>query len=288
VKANADGTTFTSSDTNTFNRSFEWKGNGVNGSSTPTWERTIIVSQLNDSTELVEAQFEESWSIWTSLLPSEGDYTSTKSDKELVRVQYLRVVKQTSAPEVTYRRSFELDFSSISKGKVFAQMRVDKVQGNEVLETASHFGLIASWGAYNPQVSEISVTGTSFRHEDVNGVNAFSAEKDGEKGGLGDGGCYTRQCVRHTNETYSDVFTSTPDADGNTDRPVRSNLDVWVYKYSCTLSDGHEETFEVEFSISSVKNEVDPTTNVYERIIEVKVNGEVVDTMTGRVQLIVD
>jgi hypothetical protein len=287
VKPAANGT-YTSSDTNTFHRSFEWNGNGVNGSSTGEWKQTVILNEINDSTELVEAQFEESWSVWTNLLPSEGNYTSSKSGKELVRVQYLRVVKQTPAPEVTYRRSFELDFSSISKGKVFAQMRVDKVQGNEVLETASHFGVIASWGKYNPQVTSINVLSTEFRNKDITGVNAFSAEKDNDKNGLGDDGKYTRRCVRHTNETFSDVFTSTPDADGNTDRPVRSNLDVWVYTYTCVLSDGHTETFNIDFEIKSVKNEVDPTTNTYERIIEVKVNGEVVDTMTGRVQLIVD
>jgi len=221
----------------------------------------------------------------TSALP-EGKIKEWRGSKTSV-VKYYRVyVKQTPA-EITYRRSFELDFSSISKGKVFAQMKIEKVQGNEVLETASHFGVIAQWGAYNPQVSSISVLSTEFRNEDIAGLNAFSAEKDGEKGGLGDDGKYTRRCVRHTNETFSDVFTSTPDADGNTDRPVRSNLDVWVYTYTCVLSDGHTETFNIDFEIKSVKNEVDPTTNTYERIIEVKVNGEVVDTMTGKVSLIV-
>lgn len=283
VTANADGT-YTSSDTNTFHRSFSWQGNGVNGSSTPTWERTVIVAQLNDSTELVEAQFEEEWSIWTSLLPSEGNYTSSKSGKELVRVQYLRVVKPAAPAEVTYRKTLTIDWSD-TKGSVYADMLTEKVLGTTVLEKAAHYDVMAAWGEYKPQVSSISVTGTSFRNEDIPGVNAYSTEKDGDVTGLGDGGKYSRKCIRHTTETFSDVFTSTPDANGNTDRPVRCNLDVWVYSYTCTLSDGHPETFEVEFSISSVKNEVDPNTNTYERIIEVKVNGEVVDTMNGKVSL---
>jgi hypothetical protein len=234
--------------------------------------------------EVLANLIDEAFATATSL--PEGKIKEWRGSKTSV-VKYYRVYVKPTPVEVSYRRTFNLDFSSINKGKVFAQMRIEKVQGEQVVEAASHFGVIAQWGAYNPQVTSINVLGTSFRNEDIAGVNSFSAEKDGEKGGLGDDGKYTRRCIRHTNETYSDVFTSTPDAEGNTDRPVRSNLDVWVYEYVCVLSDGHTETFNIDFEIKSVKNEVDTTTNVYERIIEVRINGEVVDTMTGKVQLII-
>lgn len=282
VIAKADGT-FTSSDTNTFHRSFSWQGNGVNGSSTPTWERTVIVAQLNDSTELVEAQFEEEWSIWTSLLPSEGNYTSSKSGKELVRVQYLRVVKQTPAAEVTYRKSLVIDLDyAITKGKVYGDMLVEKSQGTEVLEKWSCYGIMAQWGKYNPQVGAQYVTSFEFTTHDKAGENK---DLDADLPGLGDGGCFTRKNVRHTAETYEVQFPSTADTNGNTVRPVRGQIDVWVYTYEfVNPEDNHKESFSVEFEVKSTKSEVNG--NVYERIIEVRINGEVVDTQNGKVELI--
>jgi hypothetical protein len=218
----------------------------------------------------------------TATLPEK--FTKEWRDEKVSVVEYHRIWKKAAPVEVNYRKTLTLDFDD-TKGSIYADMLLEKVQGETILEKAAHYDVMAAWGEYKPQVSSISVTGTSFRNEDIPGVNAYSTEKDGDVTGLGDGGKYSRKCIRHTTETFSDVFTSTPDADGNTDRPVRCNLDVWVYSYTCTLSDGHPETFEVEFSISSVKNEVDPNTNTYERIIEVKVNGEVVDTMNGKVSL---
>lgn len=207
-------------------------------------------------------------------------------DSKTSVVKYYRVFVKAVAPEepIVYRKTLTIDWSD-TKGSAYADMLTEKVQGNTVLEKAAHYDVMAAWGEYKPQVSSIIVTGTSFRNEDIPGVNAYSTEKDGDVTGLGDGGKYSRKCIRHTTETYSDVFNSTADADGNTDRPVRCNLDVWVYSYTCTMSDGHTETFSVEFEIKSIKNEVDPNTNTYERIIEVKVNGQVVDTMSGKVSL---
>jgi hypothetical protein len=216
----------------------------------------------------------------------EGKIKEWRDSKTSV-VKYYRVFVKKAAPEepIVYRKTLTIDWSD-TKGSAYADMLTEKVQGNTVLEKAAHYDIVAAWGQYKPEVKTINVTGTSFRNEDIQGVNALNATSDGDVTGLGDDGKYTRRCVRHTTETYSDVFTSTPDADGNTDRPIRCNLDTWLYEYTCELSDGHTETFSVEFEIKSIKNEVDPTTNIYERIIEVRINGQLADTMNGKVQLV--
>jgi hypothetical protein len=284
VKANADGTTFTSSDTNTFNRSFSWQGNGVNGTSTGEWKQTVILREINDSTELVEAQFEEEWSIWTSLLPSEGNYTSSKSGKELVRVQYLRVVKPAApAPvEVTYRKSLVLDLED-TKGGIYADLLVEKLQGETVLEKWSCYGVMATWGEYKPQVTSQSVSSFEFTTHDKAGE---AKDLEADVPNLGDKGTFTRKNIRHTAETFEVQFPSAADAEGNTVRPVRGQIDVWVYTYEfVNPEDNHREVFEVEFSVESTKSEVNPNTNAYERTIVIKVNGQVVDTQNGSVQL---
>jgi hypothetical protein len=274
VTANADGT-YTSSDTNSFNRTFDWQGNGVNGTSTPSWERTIIVKQLNDSTELVEAQFEESWSIWTSLLPSEGDYTASKSGKELVRVQYLRVVKPEAPKpiEISYRKTLTLDFED-TKGGIYADLLVEKLQGETVLDKWSCYGVMATWGEYKPQVSAQSVTSFEFTTHDKAGE---AKDLEADVPNLGDKGTFTRKNVRHTAETFEVEFPSTADADGNTVRPIRGQIDLWVYTYEFTNpEDNHTEDFSVEVEVVSTKSEVNNST--YERTIVIKVNGQVVDT----------
>jgi hypothetical protein len=281
VTANNDGT-FTSSDGNTFNRSFSWQGNGVNGSSTPTWERTIILNEINDSTELVEAQFEEEWSIWTSLLPSEGNYTSSKSGKELVRVQYLRVVKPEAPKpiEITYRKSLVLDLED-TKGGIYADLLVEKLQGTEVLEKWSCYGVMATWGEYKPQVSAQSVSSFEFTSHDKAGE---AKELEADVPGLGDKGTYTRKNIRHTAETFEVQFPSTADADGNTIRPIRGQIDLWVYSYEfVNPEDNHTEDFSVEVEVVSTKSEVNNST--YERTIEIRINGEVVDVQNGKVEL---
>jgi hypothetical protein len=281
VTANKQGSVFTSDDGNVFNRTFDWQSStGVNGSSTGTWERTIIVSQLNDSTELVEAQFNENWSVWTDKLPSGKE--ASKSGNVIVRVPYLRVVKPTPV-EITYRKSIILDFEdALAKNKAYGDMKVEKMQGENVLSTWCHYDIMAKWGEFDPQVSAQYVTSFEFTSHDVAGE---SKELDADLPGLGDGGCFTRKNVRHTAETFEVQFPSTADTNGNTVRPIRGQIDVWVYTYTFeNPEDNHKETFEVEFEVKSVKSEV--SGNVYERIIEVRINGEVVDTQNGKVELI--
>lgn len=281
-----DGQTFYTNDKNTIRRTENHSADGVNlNVAGGEFRYGALGARLNDTTQVCYAYIADQ-SFATANLPE--SFSKEWRGEKVSVVEYHRIWKKAApAPaEVNYRKVLTIDWSD-TRGAVYAEMVTEKTQGESVIERAAHYDMMAQWGVYNPQVSSISVLSTEFRNEDIAGVNAFSAEKDAAKTGLGDGGKYTRRCVRHTNETFSDVFTSTPDADGNTDRPVRCNLDVWVYTYTCVLSDGHEETFEVEFSISSVKNEVDPTTNVYERIIEVKVNGQVVDTMNGKVSLVI-
>lgn len=285
LTANPDGS-FTTNNGNVITREESHSANGVTMNVAGGFPQEGSLGERTDEgdqiRQIVFAKISDE-AFATASLPEKFD--KDWRDSTISVVEFHRIWKKKADPvEINYRKTLTLDFDD-TKGSIYADMLLEKVQGETILEKAAHYDVMAAWGEYKPQVSSISVTGTSFRNEDIPGVNAYSTEKDGDVTGLGDGGKYSRKCIRHTTETFSDVFTSTPDANGNTDRPVRCNLDVWVYSYTCTLSDGHPETFEVEFSISSVKNEVDPSTNTYERVIEVKVNGQVVDTMSGKVSL---
>jgi hypothetical protein len=283
TEVTANGDVFTSSDGNVFNRSFNWSSTtGVNGTSTPNWERTVILAQLNDSTELCEAQFKESWSVWTSLLPS--TYESSKNGDEIIRVLYQRVVKPEAPVEpITYRKSLTLDFEDAANGEAYGDMLVEKVQGSTILDSWDCFGIMAKWGKYNPQVSNQSVNSFDFTSHDLLGE---TKDLEADLPGLGKGKTFTRKNVRHTAETFEVRFQSNPDADGNTVRPIRGQIDVWVYEYVfVNPEDNHKETFTVEVEVVSTKSEVNPNTNAYERTIEVRINGQVVDVQNGKVQL---
>jgi hypothetical protein len=280
VSMNADGS-FSSSDSNVFTRDFNWNStSGVTGTSFGSWERTIIVKQLNDSTELAEAQFNEEWAIRTTLLPK--DIEAIKSGKELVRVQYLRVVKPEAPKpiEISYRKTLTLDLED-TKGGIYADMLVEQIQGESVLNKWGCYGIMATWGEYKPQVSAQSVSSFEFTTHDKAGENK---ELEADVPGLGDKGTFTRKNVRHTAETFEVQFPSADDAEGNTVRPIRGQIDVWVYTYTFeNPEDNHTEDFSVEVEVVSTKSEVNNST--YERTIEIRINGEVVDVQNGKVSL---
>jgi hypothetical protein len=209
-------------------------------------------------------------------------FTKEWRGEKVSTVKYYRVYTKAAPVEISYRKTFTLDFED-TKGSIYADMLVEKVQGESVLDKWSHYDVMAAWGEYKPQVTAQSVTSTSFTTHDVAGE---AKELEADVPGLGDKGTYTRKNVRHTAETFEVQFPSTADAEGNTIRPVRGQIDVWVYTYTFeNPEDKHTENFSVEVEVVSTKSDVDTKTNTYERVIEVRINGEVVDTQTGKVSL---
>lgn len=227
--------------------------------------------------EVIASPSDEAFATATNLPES---FTKEWRGEKVSTVKYYRVYTKAAPVEVTYRKSLVLDFED-TKGGIYADLLVEKIQGETVLDKWAHYDVMAAWGEYKPQVTAQSVTSTQFTTHDVLGE---AKDLENDVPGLGDKGTYTRKNVRHTAETFEVQFPSTADANGNTVRPVRGQIDVWVYTYTFeNPEDNHTEDFSVEVEVVSTKSEVNNST--YERTIVIKVNGQVVDTQNGSVQL---
>lgn len=278
-----DGTTFSSSDGNVFDRSFSFTSTtGVKGSSIGSWNRTILVETLNDSTELVEAIFDEQWTIWTEQLP-EGVESSKSGTKE-VRVQYLRVVKP-SAPEpevTTLRMRAELD--ATVDGASYYNVYAERVTASgEVLKSWKVYVTGISFGTWRPNVTSQTVTSTAFTVQD--GVSDI--EQEATRYDCGDAKAFS--VVNHSAKMYTfDVrFDAPADANGNTFRSVKGTINVWAYTVNFTEPEtGETASFIFDGKAVTTKHEV-TSSNLYTRTVVISCNGEVVDTQVGNVQLTV-
>lgn len=279
-----DGTNFTTNNGNVIVRTESHSADGVNlNVAGGEWRNGTLGERIDEGTQIRQICYANiaDQAFATANLPE--SFSKEWRGEKVSVVEYHRVFVKKAAPvEISYRKTFTLDFDD-TKGSIYADMLVEKVQGESVLDKWAHYDVMAAWGEYKPQVTAQSVTSTQFTTHDVLGE---AKDLENDVPGLGDKGTYTRKNVRHTAETFEVQFPSTADANGNTVRPVRGQIDVWVYTYEfVNPEDNHREVFEVEFSVESTKSEVNPNTNAYERTIVIKVNGQVVDTQNGSVQL---
>lgn len=280
-KVNPDGSIdFTFSDGEIVTLTEEIVANGVDFTNKTTFTYATL-DRIDDKHEQVTLHFNNNWKLSTDQLPS--NVTKEAKGNEDVPFMYIHELTVVPVDPITYRKSLVLDFEDASNGEAYGDMLVEKVQGSTILDSWDCFGIMAKWGKYNPQVSSQSVTSFDFTSHDVPGEKK---DLESDLPGLGKGKTFTRKNVRHTAETFEVKFTSNPDANGETIRPIRGQIDVWVYEYVfVNPEDNHKETFTVEVEVKSVKSEVNNST--YEREIHVVINGQVVDVQNGKVTLVI-
>ena len=275
-----DGVNFVSSDGNNFRRTFSWSSD-INVSSTGVWSETVIVAQLNDSTELAEARFNENWDVWTNQLPS--TFEGAKQGKELVRVQYLRVVKP-AAPEpepdvVTWRMRAEAD--ETVEGDSYFTVFAEKLVNGTVAKVWKTYVAGISFGTWRPNVSAQLVNSTNFTVQD----STDELPTDEPRHNLGTEKAFSVVNTSKVEYHFIAGFDAPKDADGNTERKVAGHINVWsrsvVFHNPET---GEDMRYDFVGTAETTTHEVDAN-KVYRRVVVIKCNGEVVDTQVGTVQL---
>jgi hypothetical protein len=274
-----DGTNFVSSDGNNFRRTFNWTGN-VNVSSTGVWSETVILKQLNDSTELAEARFNENWDVWTNQLPS--TFEGAKQGKEIVRVLYKRVVKPVAPepePVVEYRMRSEFD--EAVDGDAYFTVFAEKVVNGKVAKTWKTYVAGISFGTWRPNVSAQVVNSTNFTVQD----STDSLKTDEPRHNLGTEKAFSVVNTSKVEYHFIAGFEAPRDAEGNTTRTVAGHINVWsrsvVFHNPET---GEDMNYDFVGTAETTTHEVDGN-NVYRRVVTIKCNGETVDTQEGTVQL---
>jgi hypothetical protein len=278
-----DGTNFISSDGNNFVRSFSFTSNtGVSGTSVGKYSHTVILGQVNDSTELVEAVFVEEWhiSVADGVLPEM--FAEPVSGTQNVRVQYLRVVKPVVVEDVvTWRMRAEAD--ETIDGDSYFTVFAEKLVNGTVAKTWKTYVAGISFGTWRPNVSAQVVTSTNFTVKD----SSDELPTDEPRHNLGTEKLFS--VINHSKVEYHfDVRFSAPkDAEGKTERTVAGHINVWsntvVFHNPET---GEDMTFVFEGTAETTNNEVTDA-NLYTRTVVIKCNGETVDTQVGTVQLTV-
>jgi hypothetical protein len=276
-----DGNTFYTNDKNTINRSENHSADGVNlNVAGGEWRGGYLGARLNDTTQVCYAYIADNALITATNMPD--NFQKEWRGEKVSVIEYHRVLRKAAPVDpIAYRKSLTLDFEDAANGEAYGDMKVEKVQGSTILDSWDCFGIMAKWGKYNPQVSSQSVNSFDFTSHDKAGEKK---DLESDLPGLGKNKTFTRKNTRHTAETFEVRFNSNPDANGETIRPIRGQIDLWVYTYEFTNpEDSHKETFTVEVEVKSVKSEV--VNSTYEREIHVVINGQTVDVQNGKVEL---
>lgn len=279
-----DGTNFTTNNGNVIVRTESHSANGVNlNVAGGEWKNGTLGERIDEETQIRQICYAHiSDQAFASADLPEKFVKEWRGEKVSV-IEYHRVYVKPVTPvePIVYRKSLTLDLEDAANGEAYGDMKVEKVQGTTVLDSWDCFGIMAKWGKYNPQVSSQSVNSFDFTSHDKAGEKK---DLESDLPGLGKNKTFTRKNVRHTAETFEVRFQSNPDANGETIRPIRGQIDLWVYEYVfVNPEDEHTETFTVEVEVKSVKSEVNNST--YEREIHVVINGQTVDIQNGRVEL---
>lgn len=278
-----DGTNFVSSDGNNFVRSFSFTSNtGVQGTSVGKYSHTVLLGQLNDSTELVEAVFTEDWhiSVADGVLPEM--FAEPVNGTQNVRVQYLRVVKPIVVEDVVTWRMRAVADETVDGDSYFTVYAEKLVNGN-VNKTWKTYVAGISFGTWKPNVSAQVVNSTSFTVQD----STDELPTDEPRHNLGTEKLFS--VVNHSKVEYHfDVRFSAPkDAEGKTERTIAGHINVWSNSVIFHNPEtGEDMTYEFNGTAETTTHEVDGN-NVYRRTVVIKCNGEVVDTQVGTVQLTV-
>ena len=214
VTGNNTGTVFTSSDGQVFNRSFNWSSTtGVNGTSTPSWLRTVILAQLNDSTELVEAQFNEAWEVSTSLLPT--SVISRRADNAIIRVLYQRVVKPEAPKPVAAQYRLRIEFiendGNNSYWKAFGEKSTDGGITWTIEEQVDEFCALTC-GNLKPQINGAKLV-SSYSFAPSEEAKPLEASQPRPNEGIA-----RSMEIRNTIATdniWGDTFDAPADANGN-------------------------------------------------------------------------
>jgi hypothetical protein len=281
-----DGTNFVSSDGNNFVRSFSFTSNtGVSGTSIGKYSHTVLLGQLNDSTELVEAVFTEDWhiSVADGVLPEM--FAEPVSGTQNVRVQYLRVVKPADEPivedVVTWRMRSEAD--ETVDGDSYFTVFAEKLVNGTVSKTWKTYVAGISFGTWRPNVSAQLVNSTNFTVKD----STDELPTDEPRHNLGTEKLFS--VINHSKVEYHFIagFDAPKDAEGKTERTIAGHINVWsntvIFHNPET---GEDMNFVFEGTAETTNHEVTDT-NLYTRTVVIKCNGEVVDTQVGTVQLTV-
>jgi hypothetical protein len=183
--------------------------------------------------------------------------------------------------EISYRFTYEID-PDVSGGSIYADLLAERLVNGKVEKKWSCYGLVGQFGQYKPDVEMIYITDTNFSDN----FSTTNHDTDAGQSGLGDEKAFSYVNTSKIENHFSVLFTANADADGNTTREVAGHVNYWSYKYQFTDPDnGHPEYLDFVVTGKTTTHKVDG--GVYTRTIEVQINGQTVETQTGKVNVTV-
>jgi hypothetical protein len=184
--------------------------------------------------------------------------------------------------EISYRFTYEID-PDVSGGSIYADLLAERLVNGKVEKKWSCYGLVGQFGQYKPDVEMIYITDTNFSDN----FSTTNHDTDAGQSGLGDEKAFSYVNTSKIENHFSVLFTANADADGNTTREVAGHVNYWSYKYQFTDPDnGHPEYLDFVVTGKTTTHKVDG--GVYTRTIEVQINGQTVETQTGKVNVTVE
>lgn len=184
--------------------------------------------------------------------------------------------------EISYRFTYEID-PDVSGGSIYADLLAERLVNGVVEKKWSCYGLVGQFGQYKPDVEMIYITDTNFSDN----FSTTNHDTDAGQSGLGDEKAFSYVNTSKIENHFSVLFTANADADGNTTREVAGHVNYWSYKYQFTDPDnGHPEYLDFVVTGKTTTHKVDG--GVYTRTIEVQINGQTVETQTGKVNVTVE
>jgi hypothetical protein len=293
-----DGDTFRFNDGQVISRELSVEGNLDDAGSNASWLQTVIVdksnpgavkyellAQINDSTELCCATFNENWWMRSTQLPK--DFKGAASGEKEVLFLYLRVVKPAAADpepepdEVTYEKRWE--FKEDVDGETTLRLFVNRLR-NGVSEQEwklSSFPVLQH-GLNNPlqgmtmrvKTLKYSVNENPERNIDFNPAPYQAGTKK----------TFTVETV--SDKAYNFVAKWLAPTDAFGESYVDFSVDIRTTVRKATFVDpetGHEEVFDFDVKVWEDLTLVD---GVFTRTVNISVDGTVVYSASGSLTLI--
>jgi len=279
-----DGQTFYTNDKNTIRRTENHSADGVNlNVAGGEFRYGALGARLNDTTQVCYAYIADQ-AFATANLPE--SFSKEWRGEKVSVVEYHRVWRKPTTPvyEPMYRMRAER--VEIDEGNVYYDIFVEKSTDNGTtwaeMDKWEYF-LACQFGEWKPNVtSTLLVNSYEFTTDD----KPVDMEKSTPR--LNEGVTKRWDIINDYAQEFrwAAMFNAPADAEGSIVRTIGGAqiLKIWKMIYH-NPETGKDLEINFTGSIRTTTHEVDKTTGIYSRTVEVICNNEVVDTQVGTVQL---